>query len=143
MTTPHSPIHVRETTNAVALGRQQASRGDFHGARRSFERATPLDPSLFDAWFLLGITYMRDERQLEALPALRRARQLQPGHFDATRALADAEFHAGLPADALPLWQQVVTARPDDVEARLRLGETLNRLGQLDAEIANLQDALA
>ncbi|MDN5781136.1 MAG: sulfotransferase [Luteimonas sp.] len=97
---------------------------------------------MFDAWFLLGITHMRGEHRLEALPALRQAHRLQPGQVDATRALADAEFHAGTPGDALPLWQQVTTARPDDVDARLKLGETLNRLGLLEAEIATYRDAL-
>ena len=143
MTTPHSPTPAREAASALALGREQASRGDFDGARRSFEHATRLDPGQFDAWFLLGITHMRDERRLEALPALRQAHRLQPGQVDATRALADAEFHAGSPGDALPLWQAVVAARPGDVDARLKLGETLNRLGLLGDEIANYLDALA
>jgi len=143
MTSPHSSLPAREAANALELGRQQAAKGDFDNARRSFEHATQLDPGLFDAWFLLGITYMRDERRLEALPALRQAHRLQPGQVDATRALADAEFHAGTPGDALPLWQAVVAVRPGDVDARLKLGETLNRLGLLDKEIANYQDALA
>ena len=143
MTSPHFPLPAREAMNVLELGRQQAARGDFDGARHSFERATRIDPTLFDAWFLLGITYMRDERRLEALPVLRQAHQLQPGQVDATRALADAEFHAGTPGDALPLWQAVVTARPGDVDARLKFGETLNRLGLLDREIANYEDALA
>src|SRR3546814_20486960 len=50
-------------TNALELGRLQAATGDFDGARRSFGQATQLDPALFDAWFLLGVTYMREERQ--------------------------------------------------------------------------------
>src|SRR3546814_6580565 len=79
-------------TNALELGRLQAATGDFDGARRSFGQATQLDPALFDAWFLLGVTYMREERQAQALPFLRQAHQLQPTHPDATRALADAEF---------------------------------------------------
>src|SRR3546814_6787494 len=86
---------------------------------------------------------MREERQAQALPFLRQAHQLQPTHPDATRALADAEFHAGTAGDALPLWREVVAARPGDVNARLRLGETLNRLVLLDEEIANYEDALS
>src|SRR3546814_10733863 len=52
-------------TNALELGRLQAATGDFDGARRSFGQATQLDPALFDAWFLLGVTYMREERQAQ------------------------------------------------------------------------------
>lgn len=130
-------------TNALELGRLQAATGDFDGARHSFEQATRLDPALFDAWFLLGVTYMREERQAHALPFLRQAHQLQPTKPDAIRALADAEFHAGTAGDALPLWREVVAARPGDVNARLRLGETLNRLVLLDEEIANYEDALS
>src|SRR3546814_5869116 len=82
---------------------------------------------------------MREERQAQALPFLRQAHQLQPTHPDATCALPDAEFHAGTAGDALPLWREVVAARPGDVNARLRLGETLNRLVLLDEEIANYE----
>src|SRR3546814_2587034 len=64
-------------TNALELGRLQAATGDFDGARRSFGQATQLDPALFDAWFLLGVTYMREERQAQALPFLRQAHQLR------------------------------------------------------------------
>src|SRR3546814_9906036 len=65
-------------TNALELGRLQAATGDFDGPRRSFVQATQLDPALFDAWFLLGVTYIREERKAQALTFLPKAPQLQP-----------------------------------------------------------------
>src|SRR3546814_2319901 len=108
--------------NALELGRLQAATGDFDGARNSFGQATQLDPARFDAWFLLGVTYMREERQAQALPFLRQAHQLRPTRPDATRALADAEFHAGTAGDALPLWREVVAAGPGAVNADRKSG---------------------
>src|SRR5690606_28833505 len=127
----------------MALARLQASTGDFDAARSGFERATRLAPEAFEAWFLLGIAHMRAQRHAEALRPRRQAPRRQPDQPDAARARADAQFHAGLPRDALPLWQAVVAARPDDVDALLKLGETFNRLGLLDEEIANYERALA
>src|SRR3546814_158263 len=107
-------------TNALELGRLQAATGDFDGARHSFGQATQLDPALFDAWFLLGVTYMREERQAQALPFLRQAHQLRPTRPDATRALADAEFHAGTAGDALQIGRDTSEEHTSELQSLMR-----------------------
>lgn len=127
---------------ALELGRAYAAGGEFDGAARCFGKATTLDPGLSEAWLLLGVVHLRNARHSEALEPLRRAHALAPGNFDALRALADAQFHAGAPADALPLWQRVVDVRADDFDARLKLGESLSRLALHDEAVASYRAAL-
>src|SRR3546814_15478939 len=74
--------HTLALHDSLPSCRLQAATGDCDGARRSFGQATQLDPALFDAWSLLGVTYMREERQAQALPFLRQAHQLRPTHPD-------------------------------------------------------------
>lgn len=53
---------------------------------------------------------------------------------------AVADRLAGRPAEAVPKLQQVLAARPDDVDARLNLGLALSALGRLEeAEVALLE----
>jgi len=47
-------------------------------------------------------------------------------------ALAESEFHAGYPDDALPLLQALRDLQPGTVWVALRLAETFNRLGRHD-----------
>lgn len=95
------------------------------------------------AWHLLGLTLQRTGRHAQALGALRRAGALAPGHAGALEALAESEFHAGHPDDALPLWRQVVALKPDDTGVLLRTAESCNRVGLHAEALALLRDALA
>lgn len=103
--------------------------GQLQPALEHFRIATRQLPDFADGWRFLGITLARAHRDAEALEALRRAHQLAPDDSVALRALADVEFRAGWPADALPLWEALLEERAEDVEARLRTGECLSRLG--------------
>ncbi len=126
----------------LELGRVRAAMGAFDAAQRHFEQAIALDTTLFDAWFLLGIIHMRNGHHEQALHPLRQAHRLQPDRADALHALADAQFHAGSPKDALPLWQAIVDAQPGNLDARLRLGETCSRLGLHADAVAGYRRAL-
>src|SRR5690606_26207822 len=70
------------------------------------------------------------------------AHALAPGDADILRALADAEFRAGWPADALAPWQSMLERDPDEVQARLRVGETLHRLGDQAAAVACFREGV-
>src|SRR5690606_5739568 len=107
-----------------------------------FTSATRLQPGFAEAWHFQGISPVRMQRDREALPALRRARQIAPENPRILEALAEAEFRCGYPADALPLWEHLQQVRPGDTHIVLRKGETLSRLGFLDRSIATYQAAL-
>ena len=124
------------------LGCLQAYAGQYAEAIAHFRRTVESQPGRADAWYFLGTSLLRLHRDNEALAALRTARALVPGHAKILRALADLEFRAGYPADALPLWQELLGIDPDDVDACLKTGETMSRLGLHDQAIASYETTL-
>ena len=101
-------------------------------------QAQPQEPGV---QHLLGLTLQRMGRNSLALAPLRRAHALAPDNARTLEALAEAEFHAGHPDDAWPLWQMLLRQRPDDLHVLQRGAETLNRLGRSDQALALLQQA--
>ena len=121
----------------------QAHAGDLEPALAHFRTATRQRPAFAEAWRFLGTTLLRAHRDAEARDALRQAHALSPADPVALRALADVEFRSGWPADALPLWQALLERQPADVQARLRTGESLARLGFQSRAVACFQEGVA
>ena len=122
----------RDPHDAVShaqLGRLLAHAGRFDDAASAFRRAGELRPDDPEPHVLLGQALARAGRPHEARDALRHAHALVPRHAGVRDALADLEFRVGFPEDALPLWLERLQAAPDDIEAPLKAGETLSRLG--------------
>lgn len=132
----------REARKLIQAGRDKAGQGQLDDAMDCFVRATEVAPGYFEGWLVVGAMHMRDQQWREAVAALRRAHQLQPERMDTTRAFADALFQTNASEEALPLWQAVVAAQPDDIAASMRLGETRNRLGLHEDELKTYQQAL-
>ena len=124
------------------LGCLQAHAGQTGKALERFQATTRLLPEFADGWYFLGIALVREQRNREALAALRTAYLLAPAQPRILRALADVEFRTGYPSDALPLWMELERIQPDDVEIRLKTGETLSRLGWHEQALASYQRAL-
>ncbi|MGV8940370.1 MAG: sulfotransferase [Lysobacter sp.] len=122
------------------LGCLLAHDRQFQRSLEYFNATTAQLPTFVDGWYFLGIALGRLGRDVEALPALRAAHQLAPGEIKILNALAEAEFRTGYPADALPLWQQLLGQKPDDIDFRLKTGETLSRLGYHQQAIALYQE---
>ena len=134
----HASIASRLAPDSAALhcelGRLMAHAGQLQDALTEFRITSELAPDAVDGWFFSGITLNRLERPQAALPPLRQAYRIAPDQTAILRALADAEFSAGYPEDALPLWHRLCHQCPDDPTVHMRLGETLNRLDRpLDA----------
>lgn len=113
-----------------------AHSGEMHAALPHFLETTVARPEFVDAWYLLGVCLVRLGRLTEALNALHTACRLAPEQRRVLQALADVEFRVGFPADAFPLWQELLRQHPDEIDARLKTGETLSRLGEQDQAIA-------
>jgi tetratricopeptide (TPR) repeat protein len=124
------------------LGCLLAHFGRHREALEHFRTTTRLQPDWPNGWYFLGITLARLNQGQQALAALRHALELAPGQPKYLQALAQVEFSAGFPADALPLWQELARQRPDDVDTLLMLGESLGRLGEHDQAHDLFTDAL-
>ncbi len=94
-------------------------------------------------WHLLGLALQRLDRHGQALHALRRARLHAPAHTGILEALAESEFHAGHPDDALPLWRELAALKPGDSGVQMRAAESCNRVGEHDEALALLRTAAA
>lgn len=104
-----------------------AHAGHYAEAIDSFRFVVSKKPGAAEGWQYLGAALSRAASHASALPVLRKAFKLAPSPAG-LRALAEAQFHAGFPDDALALWERIVAASPEDTDAILRLGETFNRL---------------
>ncbi len=115
-------------TLQLAHGCLLAHHGQLQAALPILQRSTELLPDNPEAWYFLGITLARCQRDSEAIEALQRAHALAPASARIRDALGEAQFQGGFPLDALPLLKARATAAPDDIDAILKLGETLSRL---------------
>ena len=128
---------------AEQYGSLLAYAGLFHEALAPLQRAAALQPAKASAWYLLGLALLRSTQALEALTPLRRAQSLDPGDPRIRAALAEAEFAAGFPEDALPLLRAQHQADPAHLDTLLKLGETLSRLDEHQDALAHYTAALA
>lgn len=72
----------------ILKGRQFAQNGDIDRAQLSFKQATSVEPNNAAAHAELGLFYMRCGNDAEAIKALRRANELDPGAPGVVAALA-------------------------------------------------------
>ncbi len=127
------------------LGCLLAHARHYPDALLSFQATTAARPDMAEAWYFQGISLLRMHRDLEALPALRRAHALAPENLkllDALAELAELGFRAGFPADALPLWRRLADLRPDDLHTVLKRGECESRMGLFERATEIYQQAL-
>ena len=99
------------------------SRGDFHAAAASYERALKLDPHVAGAWMNLGLMHHLSGEFSEAAESFRAALREDP-------ALPAANLFLGLdlvklqqPRQALPYLQHAERLNPRDEQAALGLGQ--------------------
>lgn len=92
----------------ILKGRQYAQNGDIDRAQLSFKQATSVEPNNPAAFAELGLFYMRCGNDTEAVKALRRANELDPGAPGVVAALA----RLGAVNDAT----EAVHEQPDDAD---------------------------
>lgn len=119
-----------DAVSLCADGRQLGKAGDAAGALALFEQATALAPHSAEAWFFTGVTLTQLKRDDEAVFALRRAHALAPAQIAVLGTLAYTEFRRNDLEAAVPLLETLCRLRPADLDARMKLGEALSRLGR-------------
>ncbi len=124
------------------LARVAHGAGDLTSAGQLFSKATSLEPRVSSHWWLLAYVHAAQEQWLPALEAMRQAYVLDPGNSQILEKLVDLEFDQGMPVDALPVVRRWASARPNDVDAQLRLGVILGRLARHADAVAHYEDAV-
>ena len=77
------------------LGQKQGNQGNLRSAIRFFEKATLSDPSDFESWANLALTYLRAGRSQDALLPLERAIELNPTAVRLINLLGELHFRKG------------------------------------------------
>jgi tetratricopeptide (TPR) repeat protein len=110
----------------LGLGRAFDATGDLVRALDAFTRATKALPDDAYSWLQLGQTYIRLERETDALSALQQALTLDPGVPETHYALALLlSKPAGDAARAEAEWREAIRLQPDYSQAHMNLANFL------------------
>jgi tetratricopeptide (TPR) repeat protein len=103
----------------VLLGLIATVRSQFAEAEKHFERAVALQPGNDQAQAYLGSTYLQRKRLPEAETAFRRVLKLNPHNLAAQYNLGLIRLAQNSPALALPHFDAVAQAAPNDIPAAI------------------------
>ncbi len=79
----------------------------------AYKETVARDPDDFDAWLNMGLIFLSQRRQGEALEAFENVVRLQPDHLQAIQTLATLYDESGDYAKAVPLYSRYINAEKD------------------------------
>lgn len=130
-------------TTLISLATERTKAGDHAGAHLLLRRATDIDPSLFTAWFELGMASHRLAFRAEAKSAFARAAGLHPLLAPARVNLGLLLLEEGDAAAALPHLHRALELAPANANARFLLARAQRRLGQWQDAQEHLRQVIA
>jgi len=116
---------------------------DLDNARKASSRALELDPELAEAHVAAGQGLSMEQRYAEAAVEFERAIELDPALFDGYYYYARSCFKAGDLENALRLFRQAQSVRPEDYQSCALMSLVLRQLGRRDEARGADQIALA
>ncbi len=122
------------------MARLYSEQGDFKRAADTLN-SVPVDDRSARIEFALGTSYDQLKKPKEAIAAYRRALDLDSENLDAERGLAAALLTDGQLDEALKLFNEIVTAEPQDGQSQIRISEIQRRQGHYEAALATLEKA--
>lgn len=110
-------------------------------ALQAAQQAVDLNPTHAEAWHNLGLALEYLGREAEALPAYRRAIELEPKatHY---RRLGDIQTALERPEAAITAYQQAINLDPDEAMAYYGLGFLYGERGEYEEALSRYQAAL-
>ncbi len=133
------PVVAQQVRQAVVrLGWAQTKLGHLDAARRSFEEAAQLDPSLPEAPLHVGKSLYRMGRIEESVEQFQRAIELRPDYAEAHLSLGVAYFHLGELDKAAAAYERLIELDPKHERAHLYLSEAYRHQGR-DTESRQLR----
>jgi tetratricopeptide (TPR) repeat protein len=117
-----------------ASGLKALDEGRFQEAAAIFAKVAAAEPENFAHRFHLGLAYSMAGKDDEAEAAFRESLRLQPGVFETQLNLAQVLMRREKAAEAKPLLEDAVKAKPDHARAAYLLAEALAALRDPGAE---------
>ena len=122
------------------MARLYSEQGDFKRAAETLS-SVPVDDRSARIEFALGSTYDQLKKTKDAIAAYRRALDLDPENLDSERGLAAALLTDGQLDESLKIFNEVVTAEPQDAQSQIRISEIQRRQGHYTEALGTLEKA--
>jgi Flp pilus assembly protein TadD len=112
----HRIYDPNDADKLTLLGQLFGDAGAFAEALDPLTRAVQLDPSSFEAWHNLGVTYFRLNQYKEARAPLEKAVALRPEFYGSVVLLGATLYMLGEDAAALPVLERAHRLNPADTQ---------------------------
>jgi tetratricopeptide (TPR) repeat protein len=122
-----------------AIGELLSIARDFDAVLEPYTRRVELNPNNPDAHLELGETYLRLDRNHEAMAEFHAALMIDPRHAHAYAVLGQAYHRLGQYAEAVLAARRAVALDPTQPDARYTLATSLIRLGRTDEGTQQLE----
>jgi tetratricopeptide (TPR) repeat protein len=128
------------------LAQALASQDDFQGAIAQYRRALELDPQLPGGHFEIGQLALQEStaepaRQI-AEKEFRTALSADPKNAECLYMLGEIQWLRSQPQEAFAFYKQALALRPAFVDAHIAVGKALTTLGQTNAAVQELLEAV-
>ena len=128
---------------ALSAGWKAFQSGDLAGAEQIYRQAVRQDPSLAEAWYMLGAVNQLQGRTDEAVADYREAIRLLPDFPEACNNLGVALHAQKRSEESVAALRRALALKPDYAEAHNNLGNALHERGELDEAVACYRRAVA
>lgn len=112
--------------------------GNYSESELYLRKAVEIDPNYYGAWFNLGITYLHEAKDADAVEALKQAAQLKPRDFEVLTWLVRALVRNGKSQDAFSDCDIAGRLSPNNSEVRFLKGVVYLDTRQPDQAIEEL-----
>lgn len=129
-----------ESAETINNSSELINSGKTEEARKLLEKSIKDDESNFLAHYNLGITYMKENKNAEAIEAFSRSIELKP-NFGAYLNRAVCYKKSGKKSEAINDYTEVLSLNPDYSRAYLERGILYHSLGEMDKAKADLTTA--
>jgi len=123
-------VEFDEGIRIMKMGRKH-----YKDARPHLQKATQLDPNLFEAWHNLGVLEAGVGNYDKSIDSFRKAMDIQPGSRKTVLALGEAMRRAHQPKNAGKVYAKWLASDPNDAELRARYGQVLREAGDLEESL--------
>lgn len=122
-----------DNQDVIQSGKLALETNDLKTAVESFEEATRLDPSSYDAFVYLAVAYSKQSRYNRAIGALKKATDIRPNSAPAHYNLGRAYDAAGVPKEAWAEYKNALNIDAFYGKAREAMSDLSDRLPELAA----------
>ena len=126
---------------AITLGSWYASHNQYACAADTFRSGVKADPKNAQLHYLTGLALVFQKRTADAIPELKKSRDLAPSELKPRLMLATAYLDTNQPAEAEAEWRKVLEIDPRSEEALQSLGALYMRRKDYPSVIQLLQNA--